>query len=136
MPYTDIQTESFTVLPQTFTNVPYYKNAKRAYAQVMFSKGASTTTYTRSFNKIDAYFSYVGGLVGTIIGLIFILNNYTQKAYEISISHKLFKDGEGKDINSNSFSFFYFIAMMVKGLLNCFCCKIKWPKTDKFMDCC
>ena len=69
------------MLPQSFVNVPYFKNSKRAFAQIMFSKAGFTTTYTRSFNKIDAYFSYVGGLVGTIIGLIFILNNYTQKAY-------------------------------------------------------
>jgi hypothetical protein len=136
MPYADIQSESFTVLPQAFTNVPYYKNPKRAYAQIMFSKGASTTTYNRSFNKIDSYFSYVGGLVGTIIGLIFIMNIYTEKAYEISISHKLFKDGEGKEINSNSFNFLYFIAMIVKDFFSCFCCKSSWPKTQKFMECC
>jgi len=136
MPYTDIQTEYFTVLPQTFTNVPYYKNTKRPFAQIMFSKAASTTTYNRSFNKIDAYFSYVSGLVGTIIGVIFILNTYTQKAYEISISHKLFKDRDNKDIDSNSFNFFYFIAMTVKGFLNCYCCRWNWPKTQKFMECC
>ena len=73
------------------TALPYLMTAKRPYALINFNKASSTTTYTRSFNKIDAYFSYVGGLIGTIIGLIFILNLYTQKAYEISIAHKLFR---------------------------------------------
>ena len=73
------------------TAVPYLMTAKRPYAQISFNKATFTTSYTRSFNKVDNYFSYVGGLIGTIIGLIFILNLYTQKAYEISIAHKLFK---------------------------------------------
>ncbi len=75
--------------------VPYLMTAYRPYAQISFNKASFTTTYTRNFNKVDTYFSYVGGLIGTIIGLMFILNSYSQKAYEISIAHKLFKyDGQ------------------------------------------
>lgn len=53
----------------------------KPYAKFAFNKATYTTTYSRSFSKIDTYFSYVGGLIGTIIGFIFILNFYTQKAY-------------------------------------------------------
>ena len=53
----------------------------KPYAKIAFNKATYTTTYSRSFNKVDTYFSYVGGLIGTIIGFIFILNFYTQKAY-------------------------------------------------------
>ena len=48
--------------------------------------------YKRGFNKIDTYFSYVGGLVGTIIGLIFIMGPYTEKTYEISLAKKVLLD--------------------------------------------
>jgi hypothetical protein len=70
----------------------------KPYATINFSKAAVTVTHNRSFRKVDSYFSYVGGLIGTIIGLIFMFNFYTQTAYEISISHKLFRDEEGESI--------------------------------------
>ena len=52
-------------------------NSTEPLVEVLFGKSPESTTYERSFNKIDAYFSYVGGLVGTIIGLIFIMEFYT-----------------------------------------------------------
>ena len=59
---------------------------------MLFGASPETTTYERSFNKVDNYFSYVGGLVGTIIGLIFIMEFYTEKAYEVSIARKVMLD--------------------------------------------
>ena len=47
------------------------------YAVVTFRKSYESVIYKRSFNKVDTYFSYVGGLIGTIIGLIFIMGPYT-----------------------------------------------------------
>ena len=49
--------------------------------QVTLKKSAKAVVYTRSFNKIDAYFSYVGGLIGTIIGFMFIMEKYNEKAF-------------------------------------------------------
>ena len=43
---------------------------------VRFNKSPKLTTYTRTFNKVDEYLSYVGGLIGTIIGLMFLLGKY------------------------------------------------------------
>ncbi len=63
-------------------------------AEVRFMKSTSSTTHSRSFNKIDTYFSYVGGLIGTIIGLIFIMSKYNETAYEISLAHNTFKYNE------------------------------------------
>lgn len=63
-------------------------------AEVRFMKSTSTITHSRSFNKIDTYFSYVGGLIGTIIGLIFIMSKYNETAYEISLAHNTFKYNE------------------------------------------
>ena len=64
--------------------------------EVYIVKGSVQTTFERGFNKIDAYFSYVGGLVGTILGLIFIMEFYTEKAYEISLARKLIIDNDRK----------------------------------------
>ena len=63
-------------------------------AEIYLLKSSIATTYERSFNKADTYLSYVGGLVGTIISLIFIMEFYTEKAYEVSIAKKVMLDNE------------------------------------------
>lgn len=77
MPYQDIVAENVTRVPESFTPSYYIPKTGQNLAEVLFQKSTSTSTYSRSFNKIDAYFSYVGGLVGTILGLIFIMGFYT-----------------------------------------------------------
>jgi hypothetical protein len=44
----------------------------------------------------------VGGLMGTILGFMFIVSNYTNMAYELDLSQKLFdyKDNTPNDFNS------------------------------------
>jgi len=54
-------------------------------------KSSLSTTYSRAFNKIDQFFSYVGGLVGTILGLMFFMGSFTSMAYALDLAHKLFK---------------------------------------------
>ena len=50
-------------------------------AKISFIKSDKSVKFNRQFNKIDAYFSYVGGLVGTIIGIFFIMGPYGEAAY-------------------------------------------------------
>ena len=60
---------------------------------------------------------------------------YTEKAYEISLSRKIFKSSDKKDIPSRSFNLFYFFSMILKGILSlCNCCDPDWPKTQTFID--
>ena len=56
------------------------------------SKSDKVTTYKREFNKLDAYFSYVGGLIGTIIGFFFIMGPYNECAFEVSLAKRLITD--------------------------------------------
>lgn len=81
MPYSNTVSENVTTIPHLFNSIYYMKSGNKPYTEIVFNKNPLTTTYTRSFNKVDTYFSYVGGLIGTIIGLIFILNNFTEMAY-------------------------------------------------------
>lgn len=92
MPYEDILSENVTRVPESFTPSYYIPKPGQNLAEILFQKSTSTSTYSRSFNKVDAYFSYVGGLVGTILGLIFIMGFYTEKAYEVSLAKKVFVD--------------------------------------------
>ena len=54
-------------------------------------KSSYQTIYYRSFHKVDQFFSYVGGLVGTILGLMLFMNKFTSMAYALDLAHKLFK---------------------------------------------
>lgn len=51
------------------------------YAVLSFTKSPTYPVYTRSFNKVDGFLSYVGGLVSTIIILFFILSAYAGIAF-------------------------------------------------------
>ena len=65
------------IIPDLFTKTPYQMTNTKPFANVVFYKSPTTTTYTRSFNKIDSFFSYVGGIVGTIITVMFLSKFYT-----------------------------------------------------------
>ena len=77
MPYESVEEEKIVRIPDPFVSTHFMSNLQSNFAELYFAKSSTITTYERSFNKVDAYFSYVGGLVGTIIGLIFIMEFYT-----------------------------------------------------------
>jgi hypothetical protein len=59
------------------------------YVSVSFSKSSTTTTYSRSFNKVDEYFSYIGGLLGSALALFFLLKSYSERSYLVDIGSML-----------------------------------------------
>ena len=91
-------------------------------------------TYKRTFNKLDAYFSYVGGLVGTIIGLIFIMGPYTEKTYEVSLAKKVMLDNDRGEISSKSYNIGYFLLSYVKSFLDLIGVNPDWPKVQGYVD--
>lgn len=60
------------------------------YASFYLMKASSSTIYTRSFSKLDTFFSYVGGLVGTILGFMLIIQRFAEMSYELDLSQHLF----------------------------------------------
>jgi hypothetical protein len=61
-----------------------------ALATVFLAKSANSLLYNRQVQKISAVFSYIGGLVGAITALLFLIKTYTDSSLEISIGIKLF----------------------------------------------
>ena len=64
----------------------------------------------------------MGGLVGTIVTLVFFMGKYTEKAYEVSLCKKVLVDNESKRIPSESFNIFYFLTSYVKYFLDILGC--------------
>jgi len=97
-----------------------------SYMDLIFTKEPTTTTYSRSFNKVDNYFSYVGGLIGIIIGLIFIMGFFTERSYELSVGSRLFSHTDKEGIPSQSFHLGYYFSSLIANVLNFFNCPPKW----------
>jgi hypothetical protein len=93
MPYSDIIKEYAPAIPYIFSSstIPVASNPnENVYAYIVFTKSEGATLFIRSFNKIDTYFSYIGGLIGTIVGCFFLMHFYSESAYLISIAEKVF----------------------------------------------
>lgn len=82
MPYSNILSESFFACPDRFISkvVPVVNDN---YAQFRFIKASSYRVYTRSFNKVNDFFSYVGGLISVIIVFFFFVGCYSAANYMI-----------------------------------------------------
>ena len=110
------------------------KNSTSPNAEIIFKKSTVSVKYTRRFNKVDYFFSYIGGLVGTLIGLILFMGPYTEKAYELSLAKKVMVDNDREEIASSSFNIFYFALTYIKSFLNWMNVNPDWPKVEKYME--
>lgn len=54
-------------------------------------KDPTSETYSRSVQKIFVVFSFMGGLIGAIMTALFMVNAYTNFAYEIALSIDIFE---------------------------------------------
>ena len=135
LPTEDILEEKFISVPETFkTNSVNVANG--VYAELTYARSPVDRLYERSFNKIDNYFSYVGGLIGTIIGLIFIMGIFSEKAYSISIASYLYQNEDGRSLNSTGFHIGFLFASWAKALTDKLgCCKDAWKRTEQYEEC-
>lgn len=129
------------IVTQRIITIPYALRArqrepfKNRYIEIVFNKASTSTIYTRSFSKIDDYFSYVGGLVGTILLFFFILGNYSQKSYVINIASEIYNGLDDDDESSprKEFNFFYYFCMLIKNLCQFIRLKFEWKEPDRFI---
>lgn len=86
MPYASTKTEFITSVPNLFVarNTPV--NSENIYVDFTFNKASTTITYTRSFGKVDDYFSYIGGLIGSALVLFFMLKSYSERSLLLDIA--------------------------------------------------
>lgn len=72
-------------------NHPYSIGSGTPYASVYLAKSVNSLLYTRQVQKISAVFSYIGGLVGAITAVLFLIKMYTDISLEITIGLHLFQ---------------------------------------------
>ena len=74
--YSSVNTDKIINVPQKMDSFSQTPAPGQYVLDVRFNKSPKVTSYTRTFNKVDEYLSYVGGMIGTIIGLMFLLGKY------------------------------------------------------------
>jgi hypothetical protein len=105
------------------------------YVSYYIQKSETKITYIRSFNKIDELFSYVGGLIGTILGFMLFMNNFTLMSFELDIAQHFFKYKDDEDSDFSKFNIFtYFGYLFYKAGSFCGLCK-RWKEMEKKVKC-
>jgi hypothetical protein len=98
-------------------------------ASVYFAKSSNSLVYNRQVHKISAVFSYIGGLVGAITAVLFLLKAYTDVSLEVSIGIKLFQACKEENESNGMFTFVGFIQLTLYRILKFFGKKVssEWP---------
>lgn len=72
---------------------------------MFLTKSTNSYVYKREVQKISSVFSFMGGMIGAVSAVLFIIKLYTNFSFEISIAHELFEPnaeqrGEKKTIKA------------------------------------
>ena len=83
------------------------------YAVFEVAKSSSKVVFKRSFNKVDEFFAYVGGLIGTILGLMLFMGNFSLMSFELDVAQRFLRDGDGRRVDFSGFSVFSYFAYLL-----------------------
>jgi len=68
-----------------------FENQGLSYVSLSFMRKGNSLIYYRAVQKISTVISYIGGVVGAITALMFLVKSYTDFSYELSIGLQLFR---------------------------------------------
>ena len=60
--------------------------------RLVVRKSGRSLIYNREVLKISTVISYIGGLVGAVAALLFIVKSYTDTSLEMNVSLEIFDD--------------------------------------------
>ena len=81
LPFENIKTDKVTQLNMNTVLYPFKVTNSQPYAVYILRKDQASITYTRQVQKISEVLSFIGGIIGAILGLLFILNSYTSFSF-------------------------------------------------------
>lgn len=88
------------------------------------AKSENSLVYSRQVQKISAVFSYIGGLVGAVTALLFLVKSYTDSSLEVTIGLNLFQSHEESHDEAGNerqmFDFFSYIRLTLYRILRLF----------------
>ena len=91
LPFQETHTENGSMVTLVNSNSYLLGNSSDIYANLYFYRAPESYIYSRTYQKIIDTFSYIGGLLGAILILVFIVNFYNEYAYEIIFAASIYK---------------------------------------------
>ncbi len=82
------------------TTISIQEVSRNWFASFIFRKSTNRYVFYRAFTKFDTVISYIGGLFGAIIGVLFLMNHYTRTNFEISLGSSIYENNEEEDENA------------------------------------
>lgn len=67
------------------------------YANFIFFKSPTSINITRSYEKLDNVFSYIGGLFGTVLVFFFLVSAYSTYKFEVNLAGYLYRAERKKE---------------------------------------
>lgn len=64
---------------------------EKQLVSLFLAKSENSLQFTRQVQKISAVISYIGGLVGAITAVLFLIKTYTDASLEVAIGLSLFE---------------------------------------------
>jgi hypothetical protein len=68
-----------------------YIHNPNIYAIFTFLKSSTSNNISRSYEKLDNVFSYIGGLFGTVLILFFMVSSYNTYKFEVNLAGYLYR---------------------------------------------
>lgn len=91
LPYTHTTTTTGCIVEKMSITHPYAVMNKESFAWIYLAKSDNSLKYNRQVQKISAVFSYIGGLIGAITAILFLIKAYTDTSLEVAIGLSLFQ---------------------------------------------
>lgn len=92
LPFSQYQTKVGAIVQNKAINHPFTTSNVSGFANFYFSKSSNSLKYQREVQKISAVFSYIGGLIGALTAVLFLMKTYTDTSLELTIAMALFKE--------------------------------------------
>ena len=91
-PFTDELIDNGLFIPSTpsIRNFPI-SSVFPYYVYIRIIKSTDKYIFQRTVQKLSTIFSYIGGVISSLLTAFFIMNRYTSFSFEISMANELFK---------------------------------------------
>jgi len=80
-PFSKIETKTGCLAEDLAVNHPFQTNINGTYAAFSIAKSSNSIVYTREVQKLSAVFSFMGGMIGAVSAVLFVIKIYTSLSY-------------------------------------------------------
>lgn len=89
-PFKNIQKEAGTIVQQNSLNHPFQTTINDSFIKFYFAKSPDSIIYNREIQKLSTVISFLGGTIGALSAVLFIIKMYTNFSFEIAIAFSIF----------------------------------------------